>query len=363
MKQIAESILKSFQNSGKTHLFLTGKRGIGKSTMLQWLRDALLEEYTMPGITSYLVPNSCVMIRENITGKEAKIGEYDTSSLQYKMPMRTVSEGFFSLGIPALKRAKESACKWVCVDELGFLESRETAFQEAILDVLESKRVLGVLRKQEIPFLQKIRHRQDVYLVDLDTYMPKLGCVIMASGRSVRFGKNKLLERFLGKSLIQRILDTTGEDFFERRVVVTRSKEVETLCKEQQIEVIYHAYPNRNDTVRLGIERMEGMDGCMFCPSDQPFLQRESLKRLRYAFYKEKKGMYRLAYDKLQGTPIVFGREYFEELSNLPEKCGGGYLVRKYKEQVRLVFSVEEKELYDIDTKEDWERLESMGRD
>lgn len=363
MKQIAESILKSFQNSGKTHLFLTGKRGIGKSTMLRWLKSALCQDCEIPGIMSYLVPKSCVMIRDCMTGKEDKIGEYNDTRFQYGMPMQTVSRGFFSCGIPALKRAEDSDCKWVMIDEIGFLESHEAAFQEAILRVLDKKNVLGVLRKQELPFLQKIKSRQDVYLVDLDEYLPKLGCVIMASGLSVRFGKNKLMEEFLGKSLIQRIIDTTGEDFFERRVVVTRSKEVEKLCIEQNVKVIYHEYPNRNDTVRLGIEQMDGMDGCMFCPCDQPYLQRESLKRLRYAFYTEKKAIYRLVNDGLEGTPVLFGRAYFEELTKLPEKCGGGYLIKKYKNQVQPVFSVETKELYDIDTKEDWITLESMSRD
>lgn len=362
MRQIAESILKSFQNSGKKHLFLTGKRGIGKSTVLNLLKEALTADGSLlPGFTSYLVPNTCVMIRDNLTGEEAKIGVYDAAKRQYGMPMQTVSEGFFACAIPTLQRAETSECSWVLMDEIGFLESREATFQEVILSVLEKKCVLGVLRKQELPFLQTIKKRQDVYLVDLDSYLPKLGCVIMASGLSVRFGRNKLLETFLGKSLIQRILDTTGEDLFDRRIVVTRSREVEALCKKQNIEVLYHTYPNRNDTVRLGIERMEGMDGCMFCPCDQPFLQRESLKRLRYAFYTGRHGMYRLAYAQIQGTPIVFGSEYFKELSKLPEKCGGGYLVKKYQNQVHLVEAASEKELYDIDTTKDWDRLESMG--
>ena len=37
-----------------------------------------------------------------------------------------------------------------------------------------------------------------------------VGCVIMASGRAVRFGSNKLLADFGGAPLIARALDVTG---------------------------------------------------------------------------------------------------------------------------------------------------------
>lgn len=184
-----------------------------------------------------------------------------------------------------------------------------------------------------------------------------IGCVIMASGMAKRFGTNKLLATFQGKTLIQRILDITGEDVFEKRVVVTRSEEVAMLCKQQKIDVIFHALPNRNDAVRLGIEAMKGMEACIFCPCDQPLLKKESLKQMVIKFRLLKKGMLRLSYQEKQGSPVLFGKEYFEELANLPEKSGGSYLIKKYPENVGFVLAIEEMELYDIDTKEDYEWL------
>lgn len=185
----------------------------------------------------------------------------------------------------------------------------------------------------------------------------KIGCVIMASGLSRRFGKNKLLELFDGKSLIERILDITGDGLFATRVVVTRSEEVRDICKRRNVPVILHECPNRNDTVRIGIEVMGTTDGCVFCPSDQPMLKRDSLKYLICAFLQKKQGIFRLAYGEKQGTPILFGKEYFSELSALPEKKGGSYLVKKYPEQTQLVTAASEWELYDVDTEEELEWL------
>ena len=54
------------------------------------------------------------------------------------------------------------------IDELGFLESNELTFQAAVRNVFDTKRVLAVLRKQDISFLNELKGRDDVYLVDLD---------------------------------------------------------------------------------------------------------------------------------------------------------------------------------------------------
>lgn len=182
----------------------------------------------------------------------------------------------------------------------------------------------------------------------------KIGCVIMASGLSVRFGQNKLFAKLEGKTFLERILDTT-EGIFARRVVVTRSKEAAEFCRKKGVEVIYHSLPHRNDTVRLGIAYMEGMDGVLFCPCDQPLLCRESLLGLLEAF--QEGDILRLAYGEKTGMPVLFDKRYFEELQSLPEKKGGSYLIGKYPERVKTIQAREEYELYDVDTPEELETL------
>lgn len=176
------------------------------------------------------------------------------------------------------------------------------------------------------------------------------GCVIMASGLGKRFGRNKLLADFCGKPMIQRILDsTTG--IFEKRVVVTRHKEVQTLCQEQGIDVVLHDFPGRNDTVRLGLEAIgSDIDTCMFCLSDQPLLRRETILALLQNAVSEPDKIWRLAYQDTIGTPVVFPSWAFPELKTLPEGKGGGVVIRRYSDKVQVVQVVEPEELIDVDT-------------
>ena len=185
---------------------------------------------------------------------------------------------------------------------------------------------------------------------------PKIGCVIMASGLSVRFGKNKLFAEWDGKTFLERILDTT-EGIFARRVVVTRSEEAVEFCRKKGVEVIFHSFPNRNDTVRLGTAYMEGMDGVLFCPCDQPMLRRESLLGLLEAF--QEGDILRLAYGEKTGMPVLFDQAYFTELQSLTEKRGGSYLIGKYGKRVKAVQATEEYELFDVDTPMELEALQA----
>lgn len=188
-----------------------------------------------------------------------------------------------------------------------------------------------------------------------------VGCVIMASGVSKRFGENKLLVDFHGEMLIEKVLALTEGNLFAKRIVVTRTKEVAELCRERGIEVILHEFPGRGDAVRLGVEQMMDMncpiDGCLFCPCDQPLLKKESLEKMIEEFRKNAKGIVQLCYGSECGAPMLFSKEYFEELCHLPEKKGGSYVAKKYPEAVKFVEAQSELELQDIDTREEYKKL------
>ena len=120
-----------------------------------------------------------------------------------------------------------------------------------------------------------------------DRILP-VGCVLMASGRSTRFGSNKLLADLGGQPLLCRAFAASDTPLLAARVVVTRSPEVKALCEKAQIPVVLHALPGRNDTVRLGLDALLAahpeLIGCMFLPGDQPLLRRESIEALVRAF-------------------------------------------------------------------------------
>ena len=266
--------------------------------------------------------------------------------------MKLSVEGFHSLGIPAVLGCVDSGSEWITVDEIGYLETGCKEYCDAVRHLMKCKRLAAVVRKQNTPFIREITCRDDVFVLDLDGPYGVLGCVIMASGLGKRFGGNKLMADFHGQPLICRALSAT-DGIFHRRVVVTRHKDVAELCREKGIETVLHDLPYRSDTVRLGLEAVGAVDGCLFLPGDQPLLRRETVAALALAGVNDPESIWRAAFGDTPGSPVLFPRWTFPELSTLPEGKGGGFVVKKYPERLRRVSVRDRLELMDVDSPED----------
>ena len=187
-------------------------------------------------------------------------------------------------------------------------------------------------------------------------FFPKTGCVIMASGLGKRFGGNKLMADFHGKPMIQRALDATA-GLFTRRVVVTRHESVAELCRAQQVEVVLHDLPHRNDTVRLGLEALGDPECCMFLPGDQPLLRRETVAMLLETWKENPGSILRPVCEDTEGSPVLFPSWAFPELKNLPEGKGGGFVIKNHPSEVLRVSVADPFELADADTPQTLELL------
>ena len=210
-----------------------------------------------------------------------------------------------------------------------------------------------------------------------------VGCVIMASGQSRRFGSNKLLADFCGQPMLCRAFAATATPNLAARIVVTRAVEVQALCTAHSIPVLLHQQPGRNDTVRLGLSallaQLPELAGCMFLPGDQPLLRRESVEALTDAFCQDyscltdtqketEREIFRLGARvendpvPLVGSPVLFGSSSFPELLTLPENKGGNVLLQKYPAQVHTVCIADRTELLDADTPAVLRQLEAIAR-
>ena len=344
-------IWNSFQNSNKKHILITGGRGVGKSTLLNQLFPNPL-----PGITTWAVPKSAVYLKENLTDYVTQVGIFDATIEGFENKMRLCENGFNNTGIKALSNALLSDSDWISIDEIGYLESECADYLSMITQIMEKKHVLAVVRKQNLSHLKELCDRSDVFLIDLDAPFGNIGCVIMASGLGKRFGENKLLAEFHGKPLISYILDATS-DIFTKRIVVTRHEAVANLCKERNIDFILHTMPHRNDTIRLGLERLLDTEHCMFCTSDQPLLRPETIAALALSATNAPFKIVRPICGDIIGSPVVFPKITYEELLQLPEGKGGGYVIKQHPDDVQYLTISNLAELEDIDTPEDLMRL------
>jgi molybdenum cofactor cytidylyltransferase len=361
-RPISNSIVRSFLFSNKKHLIITGTRHCGKSTLFHEIVQLLTGNDTLCGFTTRAIPKKQVLLTNTATGEETVIGIINPNIPPVENAMDPIMNGFLTVGIDSVHQALKNDFSWAGIDEIGYLESSCRPFHQAVFQLFDAKRVIAVIRKQDTPFLNKIRQRNDIFLYDMDCPVMPVGCVIMASGMGRRFGSNKLAASFDGEPLITRILKSTDTPLFSRRVVVTRHREIEELCLEYGVDVLLHDLPGRNDTIRLGLNRLNketGLSGCMFCSSDQPLLTRESIETLALTFSHTQRErtndalILRLGCDGVPGNPVIFNKNLFKELCKLPAGAGGKYLIQKYQHLVHMVPVSDSLELADVDIPSD----------
>lgn len=177
-----------------------------------------------------------------------------------------------------------------------------------------------------------------------------LGCVLMASGLGRRFGADKLMADFDGSPLISRAIEAT-DGLFDKRVLLTRSAAAAEYARARGVQVHLHALPRRSDAMRLGLAEMAEMDGCLFCPCDQPLLTRQTVAALAAAFARQPETIWRPAAEGQPGAPVVFPRWAFAELAAV-QQGGGSAVAAAHPDKVRLL-EVDAWELFDVDTPAD----------
>lgn len=147
----------------RKHLFLTGDKQVGKSTLLRRLIEAKqlnctgfeTQAFYLNGERRGFTLHGCVDMPpyENDCICCARIGE------KMSVPVLPVFE---ENGIAILKKSLASPSAFILMDELGRLEKQAGAFIDQIYACLDSKkRVLGVLQKCSSEHVEAIAKRED----------------------------------------------------------------------------------------------------------------------------------------------------------------------------------------------------------
>lgn len=205
----------------------------------------------------------------------------------------------------------------------------------------------------------------------------RISIVLLAAGNSMRFGTNKLLSELNGKQIITHAFDAvracvnvcdakapcensvSGYVNVETDrapadvVVVTQYEEVAQLAEQYHFASIRNDFPEKgiSYSVRLGVEHCQKADAILFVVCDQPFLTSKTLElMLQQADYEH---ILCCTYHSRRGNPTLFPKRYYKKLMELTGDEGGRVLIRRYPELVTEIEVGDEKELVDIDTRED----------
>ncbi len=186
----------------------------------------------------------------------------------------------------------------------------------------------------------------------------KYAIIILAAGRSRRFGGNKLTAVISGRPMYQHTLKRLEGFKSFPAYWVTGSNDIEQDAKRQGLRTVINNQPDLgiSYSIRLGlaacIEEHPDIQGVLFSVCDQPNLQPSTIQRIFNAASLHRGQIICTSYKGQTGNPVLWDKIFFPQLMSLSGDQGGRQLIKGFHDMVRYVEARGE-ELKDIDYKTD----------
>lgn len=200
----------------------------------------------------------------------------------------------------------------------------------------------------------------------------KIVGVVLAAGAASRFGRPKQLERWPhadSPTFVERVVSLLLSSQAAAVWVVTGNQHAEVEKALARLQAthsqLYSAYNARwqagqGYSVAVGtksvVENFPTASGIMFMLADQPRLKIETVRNLVQEFQDSENSTNQIffpTYKGKRGNPVIFGRQFFDELVKLEGDAGGRVIVKKYPEAV-VELEVDDPAIHeDVDTPAD----------
>lgn len=188
--------------------------------------------------------------------------------------------------------------------------------------------------------------------------LPRVGCILMASGQGHRFGSNKLFSLYGGLPLYALAFSALPASLFARAVVTSPYEEVLSAGMRANYLPLRNlgAAEGISSSIRLGLSALGDTDGTLFAVCDQPNMRTESIKLLINHFKDSPHCIWALSWQGRRGNPVIFPRTLYPELLTLTGDTGGIAVIRRHRELLHLSEAGAPEELIDIDRPDDLHR-------
>jgi molybdenum cofactor cytidylyltransferase len=191
--------------------------------------------------------------------------------------------------------------------------------------------------------------------------MGKTAIIVLAAGNSSRLGEPKQLLFYQNKTLLQHILNEAKNANLDPVICVTgyKADRIAETITDTGITIVYNKqWPEGMGTgISTGIKQLlnTAVESVILAVSDQPHVTADLFRTMVGNMDESKKGIVACSYAGTLGTPVLFKKEYFNQLILLNGQEGAKNIVKANLSDVReLEF---ENGRVDIDTKQDYENL------
>lgn len=187
--------------------------------------------------------------------------------------------------------------------------------------------------------------------------LEQCGIIILASGRSIRFGQeDKLLANFQGAPLAQRVARMVAALNVAHRIAILppARPQLEALFRENEIDIKINPSPDAGIgfSIAVGIKAImeKNCAATFILLADMPFIKETHLRRLLKALHPPKVAI--ASNGTFRTPPALFTQDLFPDLAALSGDRGAQSIIASLAHIAEVKFSPED--LADFDTPADF---------
>ena len=178
-----------------------------------------------------------------------------------------------------------------------------------------------------------------------------VGVLLLAAGRSVRFGSDKRLAVMPdGKTVLEATLVNIKASKLPALVCLANGEDAAAkICDRMCVKFVVceNANLGMGYTLAEGIVHATGWQGVLVALADMPFVRATTYSQLGKSLSADT--IFRPRCDGRAGHPVAFGANYFDELAAHSGEDGARVLLSKYAAKVNTIECADPGVLRDID--------------
>lgn len=189
--------------------------------------------------------------------------------------------------------------------------------------------------------------------------MARFAAIILAAGRATRFGANKLLTLLNGKPVLRHAVDAAIASAAAPVIVVTghESEKINASLAQTVVELVYNSdfSTGLSSSLKCGIKAVPpNCDGAVVLLGDMPFVEATIIDQLITMFAPDTSRAIGVPVCRgEQGHPVLWGRQFFDEILALEGDRGAKALIARHNNLVYPLEVFSPGVHIDIDTPDD----------
>ncbi|MBD3225297.1 MAG: NTP transferase domain-containing protein [Caldithrix sp.] len=193
-----------------------------------------------------------------------------------------------------------------------------------------------------------------------------IAAVILAAGRSSRFGKPKVLQSFKGQPFLTRISQPLNTLDLNPIILVLgyKARWLQQALPQSHISQIiineqfdYGQFSSLQSAVRIMPEPISGL---LVCLIDQPHLHPSTYERIVHKARHQPECIIIPKYQQKKGHPVYLPKVLMDDILKAPPESRLDTMIKKRQNVMRLIEVDDPGILQDIDTPSDLQRIEQQ---